>query len=343
MLYGEGQAKAFLRLQEEIIKRSDDHTIFAWPIHRQGQPGLLADSPEAFKDCQRVLTKTSRGGRSPYSLTNRGLSMELIVAQFVVDTYVALLECDDEGVSPVDGYAEELRLGIFLRRLNEDDQYARVEYKGKTFMRFNASTWDQEAMAPLQAERPVERIKINVRQTITESNIDDYKDRVHGFRIATPELLKKSKSGEDRFKCSAARWDPQQRILMMRPRASKVIGFGTVCFLSIKGQDYKIKVVKFGFEFGYNPVCFIATDGGLNRKEHALNRHGATTYVLDTQEAPWEKEEKAQFPGIYERTPFDKLGWSEVYDGIVFDLKQHTGLWALKGDHINGCNVQLKM
>ncbi|OTB01961.1 hypothetical protein M426DRAFT_32526, partial [Hypoxylon sp. CI-4A] len=30
MLYGEGGDKAFLRLQEEIIKRFDDHSIFAW-------------------------------------------------------------------------------------------------------------------------------------------------------------------------------------------------------------------------------------------------------------------------------------------------------------------------
>jgi Heterokaryon incompatibility protein (HET) len=30
LLYGEGQQKAFLRLQEEIMKSSDDHTLFAW-------------------------------------------------------------------------------------------------------------------------------------------------------------------------------------------------------------------------------------------------------------------------------------------------------------------------
>jgi hypothetical protein len=30
LLYGEGQQKAFRRLQEEIMKSSDDHTLFAW-------------------------------------------------------------------------------------------------------------------------------------------------------------------------------------------------------------------------------------------------------------------------------------------------------------------------
>jgi hypothetical protein len=32
LLYGEGQQKAFRRLQEEIMKYSDDHTLFAWGI-----------------------------------------------------------------------------------------------------------------------------------------------------------------------------------------------------------------------------------------------------------------------------------------------------------------------
>jgi hypothetical protein len=29
MLYGEGE-RTFIRLQEEIVKKSDDHSIFAW-------------------------------------------------------------------------------------------------------------------------------------------------------------------------------------------------------------------------------------------------------------------------------------------------------------------------
>ncbi|KAJ5109159.1 heterokaryon incompatibility protein-domain-containing protein [Penicillium angulare] len=51
MLYGEGGVKAFIRLQEEIIKISDDTSIFAWvdseaPLNVQSQVphGLLATS-----------------------------------------------------------------------------------------------------------------------------------------------------------------------------------------------------------------------------------------------------------------------------------------------------------
>jgi hypothetical protein len=49
LLYGEGE-RAFLRLQEEILKVTGDYTLFAWT---QGQhPGLLADSPACFQDLE---------------------------------------------------------------------------------------------------------------------------------------------------------------------------------------------------------------------------------------------------------------------------------------------------
>ena len=50
LLYGEGE-KAFARLQEEIMKGSDDHSLFAWKANgtdRRDFRGLLADSPVEF-------------------------------------------------------------------------------------------------------------------------------------------------------------------------------------------------------------------------------------------------------------------------------------------------------
>jgi len=55
LLYGEGGPLAFVRLQEETMKRTTDHTIFAWSYHAHGMPirlsdyhGLLAPSPIYF-------------------------------------------------------------------------------------------------------------------------------------------------------------------------------------------------------------------------------------------------------------------------------------------------------
>ncbi|KAK0617173.1 heterokaryon incompatibility protein-domain-containing protein, partial [Immersiella caudata] len=52
MLYGEGD-KAFQRLQEEIIRQYDDHSIFAWQEDRNEESpsvvrGILAKSPAEF-------------------------------------------------------------------------------------------------------------------------------------------------------------------------------------------------------------------------------------------------------------------------------------------------------
>ncbi|KAI0973797.1 heterokaryon incompatibility protein-domain-containing protein [Xylaria arbuscula] len=47
LLYGEGQ-KAFQRLQEEILKTTDDYTLLAWPGALDGN-GALAHSPRKFQ------------------------------------------------------------------------------------------------------------------------------------------------------------------------------------------------------------------------------------------------------------------------------------------------------
>jgi hypothetical protein len=73
MLYGEGK-KAFVRLQEEIIKVSDDHTIFAWGSEFSGSQGdnndnggLLATSPADFASCRDMVPCDSRNARSTLS------------------------------------------------------------------------------------------------------------------------------------------------------------------------------------------------------------------------------------------------------------------------------------
>ena len=52
MLYGEGGKNAFRRLQQEIFKRSADHTIFLYTTYRGLYPQLLADSVAQY--CQTM-------------------------------------------------------------------------------------------------------------------------------------------------------------------------------------------------------------------------------------------------------------------------------------------------
>lgn len=92
LLYGEG-TKAFSRLQQEIIRKTDDETIFGWrggtkSCFQEGVPSsksFLAPSPEAFADSQgfRPSSSSGRWMRPPYSITNRGIEFfgELIEAK----------------------------------------------------------------------------------------------------------------------------------------------------------------------------------------------------------------------------------------------------------------------
>lgn len=124
MLYGEGSTKAFLRLQEEIMKHSDDQSIFAW-VNNDASPtslhGLMATSPANFAGCSDIIPYQDWAPREPYSMTNRGLRIALPLIPTKDGLYVAFLDCP----SPPRyiGF-----LGVFLKRLSEvDAQYARVK------------------------------------------------------------------------------------------------------------------------------------------------------------------------------------------------------------------------
>ncbi|MAD81503.1 MAG: hypothetical protein CL912_00935 [Deltaproteobacteria bacterium] len=99
-LYGEGGTKAFIRLQEKIISKTDDDSIFAWS-HQLGRGGLLAESPSFFAESGDVRRGPFDAARPPHYMTNKGLRMELILLpQQVPDSepcFLAPLNCTREG------------------------------------------------------------------------------------------------------------------------------------------------------------------------------------------------------------------------------------------------------
>ncbi|KAH8684285.1 heterokaryon incompatibility protein-domain-containing protein [Tricladium varicosporioides] len=83
LLYGEGQ-KAFTRLQEEILKETDDQSLLAWGLIGSFSldrsiisTGVFANSPEAFLGSENVVPFPSKPGRQPQSMTNRGVRIEV--------------------------------------------------------------------------------------------------------------------------------------------------------------------------------------------------------------------------------------------------------------------------
>lgn len=123
MLYGEG-ARAFQRLQHEIIKLSDDQSIFAWTDSRiasDTRHGLLADDPSAFAHTMEYRTYSAFDDMKPFDMSNRGLSINLpLTPTEDSDIYVGTLHCP---IPPTtEGY-----LAIYLQKLpTGDNQYARI-------------------------------------------------------------------------------------------------------------------------------------------------------------------------------------------------------------------------
>ena len=75
LLYGEGK-NAFQRLQHEILKASDDESIFAWRNESLVDSGMLALSPADFSDSGGVV-RSALSRRSPTVMTNRGLRIDI--------------------------------------------------------------------------------------------------------------------------------------------------------------------------------------------------------------------------------------------------------------------------
>ncbi|KAK2773686.1 het domain protein [Colletotrichum kahawae] len=87
-IYGEGR-KAFLRLQEEIMKGSADHTIFAWDSDEDHEyQGMLAKSPQSFRQSGHFTSMSynefadryysENADLQPYyTMTNFGLQIQL--------------------------------------------------------------------------------------------------------------------------------------------------------------------------------------------------------------------------------------------------------------------------
>ncbi|KAK0751796.1 hypothetical protein B0T18DRAFT_457819 [Schizothecium vesticola] len=141
LMYGEGGVKAFRRLQEEIIKQTDDHSIFYWrdaDADRSAFRGLLARSPADFSNSNLAgfsdepeYTRAHRDGHptsthdKTFGMTNRGLRISLAIISSGRGWEERVIRGDDEVAAILECGIR--RYYIILARLNDDEHYARVD------------------------------------------------------------------------------------------------------------------------------------------------------------------------------------------------------------------------
>jgi hypothetical protein len=241
LLYGERE-KAFIRLQEEIMKNSDDQSLFAWGYtidprisHSEEFNGVfyhvtleepnnsvwgyhssntdygdeevsrrrafLAESPSDFQFCGDIVRDELGKPPRPYSMTNKGLQMELpIIRVPSSQELLAILACRPEG---------DLLLvtAIPIRRLNKD-KFVRSGWK-KPFLLRRDEIGYAEAPQPLYFYREFPQEDLSGTKTTPASALFIRKmlfGKIYSiFSVETPE-----------------RWEPRQRLIHQSPSPSAI-------------------------------------------------------------------------------------------------------------------------
>lgn len=125
LLYGEGD-KAFKRLQLEILRSSDDESIFAWTDKGIWASGMLATSPSNFAHSGRIVPLPDLTlYRRPYQMTHQGLQIELEAftsQERTSSPFEAYLRCSENSFH---GHPEKL-VALFIEPLEILPRVTRV-------------------------------------------------------------------------------------------------------------------------------------------------------------------------------------------------------------------------
>ncbi|GLB12364.1 hypothetical protein AtubIFM57258_010046 [Aspergillus tubingensis] len=116
LIYGEGE-NAFIRLQEEIMRISDDQSLFAW-ASSDDRGGLLATSPAAFAHSHNIIRFSPFSSlESPFTVDSRGVHFDIGFAGISGDGLgLAILNCKERTCTL--GTQQDKVVAIYLKDLN---------------------------------------------------------------------------------------------------------------------------------------------------------------------------------------------------------------------------------
>ncbi|KAF2872658.1 heterokaryon incompatibility protein-domain-containing protein [Massariosphaeria phaeospora] len=116
LLYGEG-SNAFIRLQEEIMKQTDDTTLFAWQADSpKSMRGILARSPAHFVRGKVLdFDPEARMETPEFAMTNKGLRIQTLVKRVGNDGLIMSLHRSRKyGEMSSNRYMVHVHTGIYL-------------------------------------------------------------------------------------------------------------------------------------------------------------------------------------------------------------------------------------
>lgn len=284
LIYGEGH-KAFQRLQEILVAKIDDETIFAWTEVPQTGCGPLAPSPDNFLGCGGMWRQHMSTNRPIPSMTCKGLAITAHLVHWKFGTYILPLQC---GIK--NGHGDKRTLGIFVQLTTVDKQYVRVSIDGVStvalegyrdpnvcFYVFPESDYygRSEGMATRKQELYVSHTDLN--QALVTQRC--------GFRLSNADLWDFFRVDET---CS-----PEEGFLQSKQNLAYCVGAhvtrdetNTLFVLDVTKSERSFTLrkaersckhllgnLKLGFDFNWNPVCFIAGNYLNDDQKNVWNKH----------------------------------------------------------------------
>jgi hypothetical protein len=231
MIYGERE-RAFMRLQEHIIAKSADESIFVWDLDlledskrdaKHVHCGMLATSPACFARCGNVITiGRSRG----FGINQFGLTISLPATQYTLRTYCAPLKVTKERTAG--------QCALLLSRLPDGDSFART----------SSATGESIMMAETLGDKLTEFIvPLEPRETPVHLYPGFWLRKMGFFDPQITHFVKFSRlyaTDTDRLTLPDG-----------------VFGTAGVIRIQLQSQHYAPGWMKFGFDSDSNPMCFV--------------------------------------------------------------------------------------
>lgn len=244
LVYGEG-SKAFIRLQEEIIKHSDDQSIFAWENGTE-YSALLAHSPEQFKYCREVNKYRPLIRAIPFSMTNMGLKIRLPVVVWGMNTYLALLACTDNQNGG-------MNIAIYLKPGEAAGQYLRTQFEGLS----RVSITEHE-FYNLQENNALNSCMRDTKLLLRHHSMEPFRSGRHlyGFHLAESTWWDYGHGKWNHMVVRGRTWVARDRILLMPIGSAGCAGILLFALILEGGLTYIL--VKLGFDWEFDPVSVVS-------------------------------------------------------------------------------------
>jgi hypothetical protein len=170
-LYGEGR-NAFIRLQLEIISKSDDDSILAWDGNRGGDNGhsgggLLALTPKSFAGCSSIVRFAWDPLRPPHDMTSKGLCVHFPLMSG---------NMEHDNISVMNPFGEEFLAPLNCGIMQKDGRFHKNVMALSMYQHFGTQAWHRKERihmidpSEISKDRSIKRTMLYVPQTPTEDS-----------------------------------------------------------------------------------------------------------------------------------------------------------------------------